>query len=220
MTETENALEAPSRSGRRSRKTKVEVLRAYLIKEHPQTAAIILSKIEFGGGGQDVARSRRSYRNELLFRMLGIKKVADDAVRVVEASPRRGAALPRRRSGSHAGIADILNRLDKTQSEDVLKSLAADPARRRQGAQEHALHLRGPGRPAAQARTGLLDQVPIERLVLALKGTDAVFQAAILSSLASRSRRMVEAELQGGGDGVRPRGGGGAPRDRRHRASR
>jgi flagellar motor switch protein FliG len=50
-----------------------------------------------------------------------------------------------------------------------------------------------------KARTQLLDQVPIERLVAALKGTDAAFQAAILSSLAARSRRMVEAELQGGG---------------------
>ena len=45
----------------------------------------------------------------------------------------------------------------------------------------------------------LLPGLPIERLVLALKGTDAPFQAAILSALASRSRRMVEAELQGGG---------------------
>jgi flagellar motor switch protein FliG len=49
------------------------------------------------------------------------------------------------------------------------------------------------------ARTAVFDQVPIERLVLALKGTDAVFQAAILSALASRSRRMVEAELQSNG---------------------
>ena len=44
----------------------------------------------------------------------------------------------------------------------------------------------------------VLDQVPIERLVLALKGTDATFQATILSALTSRSKRMVEAELQGG----------------------
>jgi flagellar motor switch protein FliG len=48
-------------------------------------------------------------------------------------------------------------------------------------------------------RTSVLDQVPIERLVLALKGgTEATFQAAILSALTSRSKRMVEAELQGG----------------------
>ena len=50
-----------------------------------------------------------------------------------------------------------------------------------------------------QARTVVFDQVPIERLVVALKGTEPDFQAAILSSLASRSRRMVEAELQSGG---------------------
>ena len=49
-----------------------------------------------------------------------------------------------------------------------------------------------------QARTAVFDQVPIERLVIALKGTEPDFQATILSSLASRSRRMVEAELQGG----------------------
>ena len=51
---------------------------------------------------------------------------------------------------------------------------------------------------APAARTAVFDQVPIERLVLALKGTDAAFQATILAALASRSRRMVEAELQGG----------------------
>jgi flagellar motor switch protein FliG len=51
--------------------------------------------------------------------------------------------------------------------------------------------------PAA-ARTTVLDQVPIERLVAALKGTEPDFQATILSALASRSRRMVESELQGG----------------------
>ena len=45
----------------------------------------------------------------------------------------------------------------------------------------------------------MFDQVPIEQLVIALRGTEPDFQAAILSSLASRSRRMVEAELQGGG---------------------
>jgi flagellar motor switch protein FliG len=35
-------------------------------------------------------------------------------------------------------------------------------------------------------------------LVLALKGTDLPFQSTVLSSLGARSRRMVEAELQGG----------------------
>jgi flagellar motor switch protein FliG len=99
---------------------------------------------------------------------------------------------------SHTGIADILNRLDKTQSEAVLKTLAevrpddAKALKRLLFTFEELVDL------TPQARTLVLDQVPIERLVLALRGTDATFQGNILSALASRSRRMVEAELQGG----------------------
>jgi flagellar motor switch protein FliG len=96
------------------------------------------------------------------------------------------------------GIADILNRLDKPQTEAVLKSLAEvrpDDAKALKGLLftfEDLVTL-----PQA-TRTTILDQVPIDRLVVALRGTEAPFQAAILSALTSRSRRMVEAELQQG----------------------
>jgi flagellar motor switch protein FliG len=46
-----------------------------------------------------------------------------------------------------------------------------------------------------RARTALFDQIPNDRVVLALKGTDDAFRSVILSSLASRVRRMVEHEL-------------------------
>jgi flagellar motor switch protein FliG len=51
------------------------------------------------------------------------------------------------------------------------------------------------------ARTALMDQVPADKLVLALRGTDAAFQDVVLASLASRARRMVEAELASGDAG-------------------
>jgi flagellar motor switch protein FliG len=99
------------------------------------------------------------------------------------------------------GIADILIRLEKPQSEAVLKSLAElrpDDAKALKGLLftfEDLATL-----PQA-ARTTILDQVPIDRLVLALKGTEAAFQATILSALASRAKRMAEAELQDGKTG-------------------
>ena len=49
-----------------------------------------------------------------------------------------------------------------------------------------------------RARVTLFDQVPTERVILALKGTDPIFRDLVLSSLASRAKRMVEAELQNG----------------------
>ena len=129
--------------------------------------------------------------------MLAIKRVSDEALGVVELALSEdlvASAAP----ASHLGIADILNRLEKTQSEAVLKSLAElrpDDAKALKGLLftfEDLATL-----PQA-TRTSVLDQVPIERLVLALKGTEAPFQATILSALTSRSKRMVEAELQGG----------------------
>ena len=49
-----------------------------------------------------------------------------------------------------------------------------------------------------KARSVLFDQVPTERVVLALKGTDPEFRDLVLSSLAARAKRMVEAELTNG----------------------
>jgi flagellar motor switch protein FliG len=49
-----------------------------------------------------------------------------------------------------------------------------------------------------RARTTLFDAVPNDRLVLALKGTEAEFRTVVLSALSARVRRMVEHELNGG----------------------
>lgn len=196
--EQEEPGEAPERIWDKIARIKDETLRAYLGKEHPQTAAMILSRIEPGLAAKIVASFPAQQRNALLIRMLGIKKVADDAARAVELAIAEDL-LAKSSSGSHAGIADILNRLDKTQSDDLLKNLAEvrpDDAKTLKGMMFTFVELVN---LPAKARTLLLDQVPIERLVAALTGTDSAFQGAILSSLAARSRRMVEAELQGGG---------------------
>jgi flagellar motor switch protein FliG len=131
--------------------------------------------------------------------MVGIKRVADDAASAVERVFAEDL-LSKSHNAAHAGIADILNRLERVQSEEMLKSLAEvrpDDARTLKSMLFSFVEV---ARLPERARTLLLDQVPIERLVMALRGTDAAFQATILSSLAARSRRMVEAELQGGGN--------------------
>ena len=196
--EQEEPGEAPERIWDKISKVKDEALRAYIGNEHPQTAAMILSRVDPALAAKIVASFPAQQRNALLIRMLGIKKVADDAARAVELAIAEDL-LAKSSSGSHAGIADILNRLDKTQSDDLLKNLAEvrpDDAKTLKGMMFTFVELVN---LPAKARTLLLDQVPIERLVAALTGTDSAFQGAILASLAARSRRMVEAELQSGG---------------------
>lgn len=196
--EQEGAGEVPERIWDRIAKIKDEALRACLQNEHPQTAAMILSRIGSETAARVISTFPAQERNALLIRMLGIKKVPDDAARAVENAIAEDL-LSKSSTGSHAGIADILNRLDKAQSEDLLKDLAAvrpDDAKTLKGMLFTFIEL---VTLPAKARTLVLDQVPIEKLVAALKGTDTAFQQTILSSLAARSKRMVEAELQGGG---------------------
>ena len=176
-----------------------DTLRGYLIKEHPQTAALILSRSDLGLAASVIAKFGADVRNGLLCRMIALKGVGEDAVKALEGALREDLLATASASNSHVGIADILNRLDKSQSEDVLKTLAEIRPDEAKAIKGMLFTFDDIAKLSQQVRWLLFDKVPIERLVIALKGTDAEFQATILSSLASRSRRMVEAELQSGG---------------------
>jgi flagellar motor switch protein FliG len=181
----------------RASKAKIETLQAFLLKEHPQTAALVLSRIDSDTAAKAMGSFPAAHRSNLLCRLLDIKKVAPDALRVVELVL-KDELLATSSSASHTGVADILNRMDKTQTEAVLRSLRESRPDDAKAIKSLLFTFEELAVLPAAARNVIFDQVPIERLVLALKGTDPAFQAAILSSIGARSRRMVEAELQGG----------------------
>jgi flagellar motor switch protein FliG len=175
-----------------------DTLRGFLGKEHPQTVAFILSRVDSGLAANVIGTFAAEVRNSLLCRMVAIKGVGEDAVKALEGVLREDLLASTSSSSSHVGIADILNRLDKAQSEDVLKSLAELRPEEAKAIKGMLFTFEDVAKLPQQARTAVFDQVPVERLVVALKGTEPDFQATILSSLASRTRRMVEAELQSG----------------------
>jgi flagellar motor switch protein FliG len=181
-------------------KVKVEELRAYLINEHPQTIGVILSKLDSETAAKIVSSLPAEMRPGILVRMLGGRDVDPDALMILEDTLGEDLLAV---SGptKHGGVADILNRLEKAQSEDVLKSLAEIRPDDVKVLKNMLFTFDDMITLAPPARTLVLDQVPIEKLVMALRGTDSAFQNAILASLAARSRRMVEAELAGGGAG-------------------
>jgi flagellar motor switch protein FliG len=176
---------------------KLDALRAYLMGEHPQTVALILTKVDPDTASKVITSLPLEMRNGLMRRMLSIKHVAEPALNAIAAALRETllAAPP---SETRMGIADILNRLDKTQTEEILKSLGELRPEDAKALKKLLFTFEDLTILPQRARTVVFDQVPIERLVLSLRGTDAEFQSAILSSLASRSKRMVEAELQSG----------------------
>lgn len=177
-------------------KLKEEVLRAYLLKEHPQTVALILSKMDSGSAAKLLAAFPPNLRSGLLCRMLNLKPVSDVVLRAIDEVLRRDLMTVEVRS--HASIADILNKLDKSESDDLLKMLADHRPDDAKALKDMLFSFEDLSALPAKSRATVFDQVPIERVVLALKGTDAAFQSSVLATLGARARRMVEVELQGG----------------------
>lgn len=177
------------------------VLASYLVKEHPQTAALILSRIKPASAAKVMAHLPQPLRNTLMRRMLSFKPVVDEVIQIVERTLHDDLLVNgARNSGAdtHAKMADIINKMERTQIDDVLSSLAESRPKSVEILKGLLFTFDDIVKLAPRARTTLFDAVPNDRLIMALKGTDAEFRTVILSALSARVRRMVEHELNGG----------------------
>ena len=177
------------------------VFAAYLLKEHPQTAAFILSKLSPSHAAKISAEFPRDFRNEALRRMLSLESVPDSTLRSIEgvlqedllnAAARHSGASP------HTRMANIINQLEPEAMEDVLQSLALARPKEVEILKKLLFSFDDMLKLSAKARATVFDKIPTERVVLALRGSQAEFRDAVLSSLTSRARRLVESELDDG----------------------
>ncbi|MFA6031939.1 MAG: flagellar motor switch protein FliG [Myxococcota bacterium] len=176
-------------------------LASYLAKEHPQTAAFILSKVRPACASKVMTQWPANKRNELVRRMLNLKPVAEEPNTIVEKVLHEDFTLNTARNkgaDTHARMADILNKMERKDMEDTLGSL-------KQVRPESAEMLKGLlftfediAKLPARSRMAIFDQVSSERIVMALKGTEPHFRELLLSSLAARARRIVQNELDNG----------------------
>jgi len=177
------------------------VFAGFLAKEHPQAAALVLSKIPPSLAAKVMSHLPRELRNSLMRRMLSFKPVSEPPLRVLESALQEDLLVNVARntnSDSHARIADIINKMERNQMEDVLQSLAESRPKEAEVLKGLLFTFDDIVNLSPKARSVLFDAVPTERVVLALKGTQPEFRELVLASLASRAKRMVEAELQNG----------------------
>lgn len=174
----------------------------YLGKEHPQTIAFILSKVLPAFAAKVMGQMQRELRNEVMRRMVTIATVADPMVRIIQAQLAEDflSNFSRQNGNDHnARMADIINKLERDQMEDVLQSLAVVRPKDAEVLRGLMFTFDDIIKLPRNSRSVLFDRVPTELVVLALKGTDAAFRDLILSSLAARARRIVDSELANGG---------------------
>jgi flagellar motor switch protein FliG len=177
----------------------VEALQMLLLVEHPQVVAIILSRLPAEASALIVAGFESDRRNEVMRRMLAAKPIAAAADMMIAESLREvfiandeGSEKKARR----AALAEIANQMDKAQTDEFLASIAEIQPEEATAIRNLLFSFEDIPNLGKKARLVLFDEVSTEQVTLALRNAPAELVEVILSSLAARARRMVEAELQ------------------------
>jgi flagellar motor switch protein FliG len=174
------------------------VLAAYVANERPLTATYVLGRLNPALAAQIVSHLPREARNEVLCAMITRPSITEEAQRAIEDAVRKELpTLMAHASGldNHTRIADIINNLEPLEARDVMQSLAAARPKEAKIVQKMLFSFDDLPRLSQRARALLFDKLETEVIVLALRGTDAEYRDVALSSMASRARRLVEAEL-------------------------
>ncbi len=177
-------------------------LAAYVGKEHPQTAALILARLTPEAAAKTLAVLPRELRNALTRRMLGLRPVSEATIKILENKLRDDLlnGAPRDASANTQGrVADILNRMEPEQAEDVLSSIAEEKPVDVAAVRSKMFSFNDVVTLPQKAKSVLFDRVSTEQITMALRGTDATFRDAVLSALGARARRLIENELNSDG---------------------
>jgi flagellar motor switch protein FliG len=174
---------------------------ALLMAERVATATYILSRLDPLVATRLVAALPRDRRNAALCGLVAPLEVTPLAARLIEEAVE--AALKQAPNsavdaGGRSRLAGIINSLNPEEAEDAMRAL--EQARPKDAAIVKTMLFSFNDLPklSERARALLFDRASIDIVVMALRGTDADFRDAVLSSMPSRGRRLVEGELNSG----------------------
>jgi flagellar motor switch protein FliG len=173
-------------------------LAGYITKEHPQIAALILSKVKSGTAAKIIGHFPPERRDAIFRRMLSLKPVVEETLRMLERTLHQEFTMnlaPNSGDDAQARIAEIINKLERDQMEQVLQSLATTRPKAAESLKSRMFTFEDIAKLSTKARTALFGKVPTDRVVMALRGASAELRELILGSLSSRVRKMIEQEL-------------------------
>ncbi|MBV8103591.1 MAG: flagellar motor switch protein FliG [Hyphomicrobiales bacterium] len=171
---------------------------AFLVAERPATATYLLSKLDPPLAARIASALPRERRNAALCGLVSPCEVTPLAAQLVETALRGMLSTARAPGGGNEGrsrIAGIINNLDPDEAEDVMRAIARARPKDATILKTMLFGFNDLPKLSERARALLFDRASIDIVVMALRGTEPDFRNAILSSMPSRGRRLVEGEL-------------------------
>ena len=173
-------------------------LGAFLAGEHPQTAAVVLSRLGPQAAANVLLTLEKSTRGEIIKRMLTMSKIPETAVKIVEDQIRARVLVESASKDLSVGqnrVASVLNELDKSQLDEVMQDLEASGASDLDGIRARLFAFEDILLLTQKARVTLFDGITTELVTAALRNAEPAMVESVLSSIGARSRRMIESEL-------------------------
>ncbi|HTC32573.1 MAG TPA: flagellar motor switch protein FliG [Bryobacteraceae bacterium] len=177
-------------------------LSRFIISEHPQTIALILSYLASSQAASLLANLPMPLRSDVILRIAQLDRVSPDVVaRVSVVISEKLRSLGEVKMESHGGprsVAEILNRMDGTMSEEILGSLSdeqplVDAIRHFMFTFDDLLLI------DAMAMKEVVAKVDRKLLVVALKGTSDQLKNQFLQCMSMRGAEMLREDMEAAG---------------------
>jgi len=177
----------------------------FLVVEHPQTAAVVLSKMAPSVSASVLLSLDKQVRGEIIKRMMSMGAVPEAATRIVENQLRNRVLSERATKDISVGqsrVASLLNEMDKSQAEEVMQDLEQQGTADLDGIRARMFSFDDVVQLPQKARVALFDGLSTELVTLCLRGASGELVEAVLSAISARTRRMIETELSQEVDGL------------------
>lgn len=179
----------------------------FLMREHPQTVAYILSMLPSSFGAKVLLKLPESRRADIMNRTVNLKNVSPKAAQIIENRVHDLIAEieAEKNSTGSAKVAELMNELEKPEVDTLLQSLESISKESVNKVRPKIFLFEDLLAMPQRSRVLLLNDISGEILTMALRGASAEIKECVLASISPRSRRMIESDLQAGTAGVNPR---------------
>ena len=175
---------------------------AKVVENEPaQIAAVMLGRLDSARAARVCGLLPETDRADILSKLYAMRPLTIWAIRRLEDALKPGlAAPPAAEPGENPGsrVANIVNRLEPDEIESVLRLIAEEQQAQADALRALIFTFNDIARLSSESISTLFDQIPTERVVLAMHGAEATIVEKVLARLGARARRMVESELASG----------------------
>lgn len=169
----------------------------FMLKEHPQTIAYILSMLPSSFGAKLLMQLPDAQRADIMNRTVNMKDVSPKAAQIIENRVIELIQLieAERNSNGSNKVAELMNELEKPQVDNLLTSLETISKESVNKVRPKIFLFDDLLAMPQRSRVMLLNDIAGDILTMALRGASAEIKEAVLSAISPRQRRMIEADL-------------------------